>query len=144
MTLTRQTKFGLWVLAAVVIAAVAYFVGSALKPGEDPYYIYRTEAPAYDPPKTIAATSPGGFTGFGETDGTDSRVVISGRVIDLTDSQLTLEGPQGQTTVRFGDSPPIMRLQESDQSVLQPGDKVAVRLNDAGDTAESILVLSQP
>ncbi len=84
MNLTRQAKFGLWAFAAVVIAAASYFVGTTLKPGEEPYYLYNTQAAAYDAPSAIAATSPGGFTGFGETDGSDSRVVLSGRVIDIT------------------------------------------------------------
>jgi hypothetical protein len=144
MRLTRQTKFGLWAVAAIVLGAGAFFFGSALRPGAEPHYIYQTEAPAYDAPAVLAATSPGGFTGFGETDGTNSRVVISGRVTDISDSQVTLEGPAGQTTLRFADSPRIQRLDEGDVSALEPGARVALRLNGAGDRVESVLVLSQP
>ena len=145
MTLTRQTRFGLWALAAVVIAAASYFAGSALKPGEDPYYVFDTAAPAYGDPSGIAATSPGGFTGFGETDGSNSRVVISGRVIEKSDDAITLESPLGrQTSLRFGDAPRIFRLDSGELGLLRPGVSVAVRLNPAGDTVEAVLVLSQP
>jgi hypothetical protein len=138
-------KFVLWVLVAVVTGAVAYWVGTQLKPGEEPFYVFDTQAPAYVAPSAIAATSPGGFTGFGETDSSDSRVVISGRVQDITDSSITLEGPQGlQTKLRFGDSPRIYELDEATADILRPGVTVAVRLNDAQDTVEGLLVLSQP
>jgi hypothetical protein len=145
MSLTRQAKFGLWVFAAVLLAAASYYVGTTLKPGQKPYYIFDTQAPAYGEPSSIAATSPGGFTGFGETDGSDSRVVVSGRVVEMTEDSLTLEGTFGQrTSLRFGDSPRISRLDEANADILRPGVMVSVRLNDAGDTVESVLVLSQP
>jgi hypothetical protein len=145
MTLSRQAKFGLWALAAVIIAAASYFAGSALKPGEAPYYVFDTDAPAYGAPAAIAATSPGGFTGFGESDGSRSRVVISGRVTDLTETGLTLESSLGQrTTLTLGQSPRIYRLEPADAGLLRPGVSVAVRLNEAGDTVEGVLILSQP
>ena len=145
MKLTRQAKFGLWALAAIVIAASSYYAGTTLKPGEEPYYIFDTQAPAYGEPSALAATSPGGFTGFGETDGSASRVVISGRVIELTDASITLEGTLGQrTALSFGESPRIMRLGNGSVDLLRPGFTVAVRLNEAGDTVEGLLVLSQP
>jgi hypothetical protein len=143
MTLTRQAKFGLWVGVAVVTAVVAFFVGSALKPGADPTYVFDTQAPAYGDPAAIAATSPGGFTGFGETAGTADRVVISGRVTELTGSSLTLEGAQGQiTSLKFGDAPRVFRLEPATRDLLRPGVTVAVRLNDARDTVVSLLVLT--
>lgn len=145
MNLTRQTKFGLWALAAVAIAAASYFAGTTLKPGEQPYYVFDTRAPAYGAPSAIAATSPGGFTGFGETDAGASRVVISGRVIELTEASITLEGTLGQrTALTFGEAPRISRLEGGNLDLLQPGVTVAVRLNEAGDTVEGVLVLSQP
>lgn len=145
MKLTRQTKFGLWAAAAAVIAVAAYFVGSALKPAEHPYYIFDTEAVAYGQPPPIAATSKGGFTGFGETDGSPSRVVISGRVVELTESSLTLESTLGQhTSIRFGDTPRVSRLVPGSSELLQPGVTVALRLDETGETAEAVLVLSQP
>jgi hypothetical protein len=145
MRLTRQTKFGLWALAAVIIAAVSFLVGSALKPGEEPYYVFQTDVPAYAEPAGVAATSPGGFTGFGETDGSNSRVVIGGRVVEKSGDSITLEGTQGQrTSLRFGGSPRISRLDPAAEDLVRPGVSVAVRLNEAGDTVEAVLVLSQP
>jgi len=143
--LTRQTKFGLWVLAAAVIAAASFFVGAALKPGEEPHYIFDVDAPAYAEPSKVAATSPAGFTGFGESDGSRSRVVIAGRVVEKDEDSITLEGAQGQrTALGFGESPRIMRLEGGDSGLLRPGVAVAVRLDEAGDTVEAVLVLSQP
>ena len=145
MKLTRQTKFGLWALAAASIAAVSYFAGTQLKPGEAPYYIFDTDAPAYGAPAALAATSPGGFTGFGETDGRDSRVVLSGRVTELTEAGLTLESTHGLTTsLTFAEAPRIFRLEGAGADLLRPGVTVAVRLNPAGDTVEGVLILSQP
>ena len=145
MKLTRQTKFGLWALAALAIAAASYYVGTTLKPGEEPYYILDTDAAAYGDPAAIAATSPGGFTGFGETDGSPSRVVISGRVVELTEASLTIESTLGQrTALSFGESPRISRLESGDTSRLQPGANVTLRLDEAGDTIEGVLILSQP
>ena len=145
MRLTRELKFGAWALAAVAIGAIAYYAGTALKPGEEPYYIFDTVAPAYGDPSGIAATSPGGFTGFGETSGSRSRVVVGGRVVEQTADSITLEGVQGQrTSLRFGESPRVLRLDGGNADLLQAGARVAVRLNEAGDTVEAVLVLSQP
>ena len=145
MRLTRQAKFGLWALAAVIIAAVSYYAGTALRPAEEPYYIFDTDAPAYNDPTGVAATSRGGFTGFGESDGSRSRVVIGGRVIEKTGDSITLEGSLGQrTSIRFGESPRVVRLDGGSADLLRPGVSVAVRLNEAGDTVEAVLVLSQP
>src|SRR5690606_31820786 len=115
------------------------------KPGAEPHYVFQTDAPAYQPPSAIAATTPGGFTGFGETDGSASRVVVSGRVVEITETGLTLEGVQGQRTViTFAESPRIFRVAPPGANELKPGATVAVRLNEAGDTVEGLLVLSQP
>ena len=145
MRLTRRAKFGLWALTAVAIAASAFFVGTTLKPGEEAYYLFDTQAPAYGEPSALAATSPGGFTGFGEAGGAAGRVVLSGRVIELTESSITLEGSLGQTTaLTFGEAPRVYRLDAGSSDLLRPGVTVALRLNEAGDTVEGILVLSQP
>ena len=75
----------------------------------------------------------------------NSRVVISGRVIEKSDDAITLESPLGrQTSLRFGDAPRIFRLDSGELGLLRPGVSVAVRLNPAGDTVEAVLVLSQP
>jgi hypothetical protein len=145
VSLSRQAKFGLWVLAAVIIAGVSYFAGTTLKPGEEAYYVFDTDAPAYNEPSEVAATSPGGFTGFGETDGSNSRVVLSGRVTEMSDTSITLEGTLGQrTALEFGESPRIFRLEAGSSDLLKAGVRVAVRLNDAADTVEGVLILSQP
>jgi hypothetical protein len=145
MKLSRGAKFGLWALAAVVIGTAAYFVGTSLKPAKEPFYVFETDAPAHADPSNVAATSPGGFTGFGDADGGRTRVVIAGRVVEKTGDALTLEGTLGQRTlVRVGDSPRISRLDGGTADLLQPGATVAVRLNAAGDTVEAVLVLSQP
>jgi hypothetical protein len=38
----------------------------------------------------------------------------------------------------------VTRLDGGSADLLQPGAAVAVRLNEAGDTVEAVLVLSQP
>ncbi len=111
MTHRREVKFAAWLIAAVVIAGVAYFVGSALKPDEAPYYVFQTEAPAYDQPAAFAGQSQGGFTGFGELDNGDSRTVIAGRVVDMTDKSLTLEAAGGQrVALTLGAKPGIAQI----------------------------------
>lgn len=145
MKMTRQVKAIAWIAAAVVIAVSAYFIGGALKPGEEPYYIFDTEAPAFQEPSEIAATSPGGFTGFGETDGSNSRVVLSGRVVEMTETAVTLEGAEGQPTLlEFGDAPPVYRVDEGSRDLLVPGMAVSVLLDEAEETVVSVLVVSEP
>src|SRR5690606_23711087 len=141
MRWTRGTRFGAWALAAVVVGAVSFFVGSALKPEAAPHYVFETEAPAHDAPSAIAATSPGGFTGFGEVGGGRSRVVIAGRVVEKSGDSVVIESVYGQRTpVRFGESPRILRLEGADASLLRAGLQATLRLNEAGDTVEAVLV----
>jgi hypothetical protein len=145
MKLTREIKFGAWMAAAVLIGVGAFLTGGSLKPAEDPYYIFETDAAAHDDAVAVAAKSPGGFTGFGEVDGSASRTVIGGRVIEITAESVTLESTNGQvTTLRFGESPNVTRLVASNRDVLQTGSTVAVRLSQDKSTAEAVLVLSQP
>ena len=145
MTHRREAKFAAWLLAAVLIAGVAYFVGSALKPDEAPYYVFQTNAPAYDQQTAFAGQSQGGFTGFGELDNGNSRTVIAGRVVDLTNKSLTLEAAGGQrVALTLGAKPGISQIENGAMSDIQPGVKVEVRLADGStDTVASVLIEGQ-
>ena len=125
--------------------AVAYFVGSLLKPDEAPYYVFQTSAPAYDQPAAFAGQSQGGFTGFGELDNGDSRTVIAGRVVDVTDKSLTLEAAGGQrVALTLGAKPGISQIVDGAMSDIRPGVKVEVRLADgSADTVSSVLIEGQ-
>jgi len=141
----RELKFGAWAIAAVAIAAASFFSGGALKADEPPHYVFETESDAYQPASAIPATTKGGFTGFGEVDGSAARTVLAGRILEKTATGVVLETPGGQrTTLRFGETPGISRVEPATQSLLRPGVTVAVRLNDNGDTVEAVLVLAQP
>jgi hypothetical protein len=142
----REVKFGAWLAAAVAIAAVSYFVGSSLKPDEAPFYVYQTEAPAYEQPSVFAGLSQAGFTGFGELENGDSRTVIAGHVVDITDKGVTLEAAGGQrVSLTFGKNPSVSKLNEGAASDIQPGAKVEVRLAEGTtDTVAAVLVEGQP
>ncbi|HEX5139869.1 MAG TPA: hypothetical protein VFX19_02910 [Dehalococcoidia bacterium] len=142
----REVKFGAWFVAAVAIAIAAFFIGQSLKPEEPPHYVFRTEAPAYDAPVTIPATTQGGFTGFGESDGSLARTVIAGKVVEKTDTTLVLETPGGQrTSLRFASSPNISRVENGARAMLQPGVTVSVRLAaDDPDVVEAVMIVSRP
>jgi len=141
----RELKFGAWAIAALAIAAASFFIGGALKPDEPPHYVFETESDAYQPASAIPATTKGGFTGFGEIDGSAARTVLAGRVLEKTATGVVLETPGGQrTSLRFAETPGISRVEPATQSLLRPGVTVAVRLNDTGDTVEAVLVLAQP
>jgi hypothetical protein len=142
----REVKFGAWFVAAVAIAIAAFFIGQALKPEEPPHYVFRTEAPAYDAPVTIPATTQGGFTGFGESDGSLARTVIAGKVVERTASTLVLETPGGQrTSLRFASTPGVSKVANGTRQMLQPGVTVSVRLaEDDPNVAEAVMVVSRP
>jgi hypothetical protein len=141
----RELKFGAWFIAAVAIAAGAFLVGGALKPAEPPHYVFETEAAAYEEASKVPATTKGGFTGFGEVDGSNARTVLAGRVVEKTATGVVLETPGGQRTpLRFGATPGISRVEPATQALLRPGVSVAVRLDDSRDVVEAVLVLAQP
>ena len=141
----RELKFGAWSIAAVAIAAGSFFIGGALKPAEPPHYVFETDAAAYAGASKVAATTRGGFTGFGEVDGSNARTVLAGRVVEKTGTGVVLETPGGQRTpLRFGASPGISRVEPATQALLRPGVTVAVRLDASGTEVEAVLVLAQP
>jgi hypothetical protein len=141
----RELKFGVWFIAAIAIAAASFLLGGALKPAELPHYVFETEAAAYEDATRVGATTKGGFTGFGEVDGSNARTVLAGRVVEKTATGVVLETPGGQRTpLRFGATPGISRVEPATQAVLRPGVSVAVRLDDSGDVVDAVLVLAQP
>jgi hypothetical protein len=146
MRLTREVKFGIWGAAAVVIAIVAFFVGGALRPEEEPYFLFDVEAPAFGGDlESLAAMSPGGFTGFQDLIPGGSRTVLGGRIVDLSETTMTLETASGALTeMRLQDSPRLSRLEPGSRELLQPGADVIVKLSDVEGEAAAVLVLSLP
>jgi hypothetical protein len=146
MRLTREVKFGLWSVAAVVIAIAAFFIGGWLKPEEPPYYLFDVDAPAYGADLgSLAAKSPGGFTGFQDLIPGGSRTVLGGRIVDLTDTTMTLETPSGsQTEMRLGESPALTRLEPGSREMLVPGAEVILKLGETEGEAAAVLVVSLP
>ncbi len=145
MNLNREFKFGLWAVTAVAAAAVAFFVGSTLKPAEPPAYVFDVNAPAFGSElRDLAAMSPGGFTGFEDLiDG--SRTVLGGQIVELTSEGVTLEAPGGaQTQLRLGDESRIERLESGGRELLLPGATVMIRLGETEGVAAAVLVLSLP
>ena len=144
MRLTREVKFALWTMAAVAIAAGAFFVGGMLKPEGPPYYVFDLEAPAYGSDlDVLAAMSPGGFTGFGDLVSGGSRTVLGGRIVELTDEGMVLETPGGALTeMRLGDAPKLARLESGGRELLQPDATVIVRLGETEGVADAVLVVS--
>ena len=146
MKLRREQKFIAWGVAAVAIAVAAFLMGGALKPEEPPHYLFDVEAPAFQTDlASIAATSQGGFTGFGELAGGDDRTVLGGRVVEVSPASLTLETQQGsRTTLRLGANSKLWRLDAGSSSSIKPGATVIVKRGAAQDDAAAVLVVSQP
>jgi hypothetical protein len=145
MRLTRTVKFAGWTAVAIVVAMLAFLGGRELKPDEEPYYVFETDAAAYDEGGAIAAVSKGGFTGFGDVEGGDNRTVVAGRVVEVTPPSLVLESPNGsRTTLRLGQQPKLARLLPAGRDLLRPGATVQVRKGNTGDEAAAVLVLAQP
>jgi hypothetical protein len=121
-------------------------VGGALKPEEPPHYLFDVDAPAFQTDlASIAATSQGGFTGFGELAGGDDRTVLGGRVVEVSATSLTLETPQGsKTALRLGANSKLWRLDTGSSASIKPGATVIVKRGDAADDAAAVLVVSQP
>ena len=146
MRLTREVKFGIWSVAAVVIAIVAFYAGGQLKPEEEPYFLFDVSAPAFGGDlESLAAMSPGGFTGFQDLIPGGSRTVLGGRIVELTDTTMTLETASGALTeMRLQGSPRLTRLEPAARELLVNGAEVIVKLGDAEGEATAVLVLSQP
>jgi hypothetical protein len=146
MRLTREAKFGLWLALAVVVGIAAFFAGGMLKPQESPYYVFDLSAPAYGSDlQALAAESPAGFTGFDDMVPGGSRTVLGGRIVDVTQTSLTLESPAGaRTELRLADAPRLARLEPGSLDLLQPGTDVLVKLSDTEGVAAAVLVISQP
>jgi hypothetical protein len=145
MRLTRTVKFAGWTALAIVVAVLAFVGGRELKPDEDPYYVFETDAAAYSDVGAIAAVSKGGFTGFGDLEGGDNRTVVAGRVVEVTPTSLVLESPNGsRTDLRLGPQPKLARLLPAGRDLLRPGAAVQVRKGDAADEAAAVLVVAQP
>jgi len=146
MRLRREAKFGLWVAAAVVIAAGAFVIGGSFKGEEPPNYVFDTEAPAFGSDlHLLAAMSPGGFTGFEDLLPGGSRTVIGGHIVELTADSMTLETPAGtRTEMQLGETPGLARLESGGRELLQPGASVLVKLGETPDIAAAVLVLSAP
>jgi hypothetical protein len=145
MRLTRTVKFAGWTALAIVVAMLAFVGGRELKPDEDPYYVFQTDAAAYDEVGAIAAVSKGGFTGFGDLEGGDNRTVVAGRIVEITPSSLVLESANGsRTTLRLGQQPKLARLLPADRDLLRPGATVQVRKGGSDDEAAAVLVIAQP
>jgi hypothetical protein len=146
MRLRREIKFGVWVASAIGIAVAAFFAGRQLKPEEAPHYILDVSAPAYGASlESMAAKSPGGFTGFGDIVPDGSRTVLAGRIVELTDQGMTLETPAGaQTNMRLGPEPKLTKLESGGRDLLQPGASVLVKIGDTEGEAAAVLVLAPP
>lgn len=146
MRLTRGQKFLAWFVAAIGITVAAFVIGGSLKPVADPHYLFDLDAPAYQADlRTIAATSQGGFTGFGDSGGGDDRTVLGGRVVEVSAASLTLETPTGvRTTLRLGATSRLSRLETASRDQLQPGATVIVVRGEQDGEATAVLVVSQP
>jgi hypothetical protein len=145
MRLTRTAKFAAWTALAIVVAVLAFLGGRELKPDEDPYYVFETDAAAYSEAAAIAAVSRGGFTGFGDLEGGDNRTVVAGRVVEVTPTSLVLESVNGsRTDLRLGQQPKLSRLLPAGRDLLRPGAAVQVRKGDTDDDAAAVLVIAQP
>jgi hypothetical protein len=125
-------------VAAVVIVALGVIAGRSLRPESGAAYSFDASAPAFETVQS-AGTSKAGFTGF--TEGADARTVISGRVVSATDTAITLQRPDGSTTVlRVTPQSPFRRIEASDRAAIRTGAQVLVRRS--GDDAVAILVLA--
>lgn len=146
MKLRREQKFIAWGVAAVAIAIVAFVVGGALKPEEPPHYLFDVDAAAYQADiEAIAATSKGGFTGFGELTGGNDRTVLGGRVVEVGPTSLTLETQQGsRTTLRLGPNSRLARLETGARTAIRPGATVILKRGEQPDEAVAVLVVAQP
>ena len=143
--LSREARFALWAVAAVLVAAAAFFAGGLLKPREKLHFVYDTEAAAFAGAAPIAATSRGGFTGLGDLEAGAARTVVPGRVVELAPGRLVLESVDGvRTTLRLGAQPRLWRIEAGDRSLLVPGATVVVRRGQTDGEAAAVLFLGRP
>lgn len=139
----RNLKLGLWLVAAVAFGVVGFFAGRSLRPSDTIVFAFDASAPAYEAPASPAGRSLGGFAGLKETEADEGRVAVSGRVVEIAASAVTIETPWGErTTIRITPQAPLRRLEPGDRDLLQAGASVMLRSQPGSDAAAAVLVLS--
>ncbi len=71
------------------------------------------------------ARSPGGFTGHEANAEPEEAPIVSGRVVSVSGTTITMEGPSGTMTIDAGDGAPLFRLTEGTLADIREGDRVA-------------------
>jgi hypothetical protein len=139
----RSVSF--WAVVAVVLAVAAFFAGRELRPrNEQLTFVFDGSAPPYSAAAGIAANSRGGFDGFGAGGSLEGEPVFGGEVVSITDSVLTLRTAAGrEQTVRLQSGALVRRI-EPVNGALRPGASVIVRAAPDGETAEAVLIVSEP
>jgi hypothetical protein len=133
----------LWLVGGAAAAVLAFAIGRALHPPAESAFAYDTSAPAYGTPASVAATSDGGFTGFGGSGPFEGATIVSGRVTGTTADTISIESAGGiRSTLRSGAGSPLRRIEAAPASALQPGVSVIVRRD--GDDAVAVLVVEAP
>ena len=134
-----------WLAVALVAGLAAFFGGRALRPDAGAVaFEYGLDAPVYSAATGVAARSPGGFDGLSAGAGIEGEPVFGGEVVSLDGDVLTLRTPAGhEQTLQVGLAARVYRLDASTGG-LRNGSTVVVRLAADGETAEAVLIVSDP
>jgi hypothetical protein len=141
-----EVKLAAWAIVAVLVGIGGFFAGGAIHGDEEPPFVFDTNAPAFDADfHALAVTSPGGFTGFEDLLAGGSRTVLGGRIVEISSTEMTLEGSTGaQTTLRLDGEPAIGLIESGGRELLLPGATVLVRLDETEQMAAAVLVVTEP
>ena len=135
-----------WLAVAVAVSVIAFVVGQSLRQDQAAtIYGYELDAATYDAARPLAATSRGGFTGFGDIPGFEGATIFGGRVVEITPASLTIESTSGaRTSFRLAQTPMTSRLDTSSPSSIRPGMTVVLRQTPGSDTVSSVLIVAEP
>lgn len=142
---TERILRGVAVLAAVVVIAGGFLFGRSLKGGTEAGFAFDYDQPAYQVTGPAPALTSGGFSGFGETPGLSGLTQLSGRIVSVSPTQVTIEATNGaQTTLRLAEPRSLARIEAADRSRLRAGMTVIVRHEPGSNDAEAVLIVEQP
>jgi hypothetical protein len=134
-----------WLALVPVIAIGAFFGGRALRPDAVASYGYDLDTPAYKAALATAATSKGGFSGFGAEGTIDGETLVSGRIAAINADTLTIETERGEAIpIRITGAGPLRRIEAASMSALRPGMTVVARTGSDGGEVAALLIIATP
>jgi hypothetical protein len=132
------------VVSVLVLAIAAFAGGRALAGNRHPAQAFDPKAASYQPVAAGEGLSQAGFNGLEDGSSISGELLLSGKVVSLAVSTLTIAGPAGPTTLQVSGSRSLRRIAAATAADIAPGLSVIAILEPESDVAKSVLVIAPP